>query len=198
MGLLTGIPVNYRDNSLLLWLAIGGIIAMKRQLLVIVSAILILIVGVVGIHPHSTPAVQVETKAVAAPTPPTRAELLALVNAERAKYNVAPLVEDTRLDQSALMKANDEVTYGYFGHISPANSPHAGKNSSDYIFGTGIVCVDSGENLTENTNVNDAKHAVDAWIASPPHHAAMIDPKNSLTGFGIDKDQIVEQFCQTQ
>lgn len=146
----------------------------------------------VGAKPVQTAPVAPQT----AVSPPTRAELLALVNAERAKYGVAPLTEDTRLDQSAQMKANDEVKYNYFGHISPADSPNAGKNSHDFIASTSIGCLDSSENLTENTHVNDAQHAVAAWINSPSHHAAMIDPKYTLTGFGIGNDQIVEHFCQ--
>jgi uncharacterized protein YkwD len=91
------------------------------------------------------------------------------------------------------MKADDEVKYGYFGHISP----HDGRQGYEYINSVGIACTSDSENLTENSNVNDAKSAVNAWIASPPHHKAMIDPKYSLTGFGISGIQIVEHFCQT-
>lgn len=137
------------------------------------------------------------TKAPVQPSPPTRAELLSLVNAERAKYGAAPLVEDSRLDTSAQEKADDEIKYDYFGHISPSESPNAGQDSHNFIFNTGIYCVDSSENITENIHINDAKHAVDAWIASPPHHQAMIDPKYSLTGFGIAGNEIVEHFCET-
>lgn len=123
---------------------------------------------------------------------PTKAELLTLVNAERSKNGVTPLIEDPRLDTSAQDKAVDETTYNYFGHVSP----HTGKDSHDWIFGTGISCHDSSENLTKNVYINDAKSAVDAWIASPPHHQAMISPLYTLTGFGISGDQIVEHFCQ--
>jgi uncharacterized protein YkwD len=131
---------------------------------------------------------------------PTIAQLLTLVNAERAKHGVAPLKEDPRLDASAQMKANDEIAYDYYGHISPAGSPNAGNSSHNYIFSTGISCIDSSENLDENST---SPAALAAWIASPAHHAAMIDAKYSLTGFGVaGKDthgfyQFVEHFCQT-
>lgn len=50
--------------------------------------------------------------------PPTREELLKLVNEERAKNGVAALTEDARLDTSAQRKADDMATYHYFNHVS--------------------------------------------------------------------------------
>lgn len=123
---------------------------------------------------------------------PTIAQLLTLVNAERAKNGVAPLKEDPRLDASAQMKANDEVAYNYFGH--ERNGVFVGQQ---FINGTGISCTLDDENLTENINQNTAQSAVTAWINSAPHHKAMIDPAYTLTGFGIDGDELVEHFCQT-
>lgn len=129
--------------------------------------------------------------------PPTVAQLLTLVNAERAKNGVAPLKEDPRLDASAQMKANDEVAYNYFGHISPPASPNAGRQGYLYINDTDIACVTDSENLTENNpGINTAEQAVYSWIQSPSHHKAMIDPRYSLTGFGINGNEIVEHFCQ--
>lgn len=131
---------------------------------------------------------------------PTIAELLTLVNAERAKHGVPSLKEDPRLDASAQMKANDEIVYDYYDHVSPATSPYAGTQGYKLINMTGLACVYQSENLDENT---DAATAVRAWINSTAHHTAMIDAKYSLTGFGIaGKDthgyyQFVEHFCQT-
>lgn len=133
------------------------------------------------------------TIAATTPNPPTKSQLLSLVNQERARNGARPLTEDPRLDQSAQMKADDEVTYHYFGHISP----HDGKHGYEYINTTGITCKADGENLTQNlAGQNTAQQAVYSWIKSPAHHAAMIDAKSTLTGFGIDGDQIVEHFCQ--
>lgn len=138
-------------------------------------------------------AVAEQNKPQAAPMEPTTAQLLSLVNAERAKHGVAPLKEDARLDASAQMKANDEVAYNYFGHVSP----HDGKQGYLYINDVDINCTTDSENLTENLpNVNTAQQAVYSWIQSPPHHAAMIEAKYTLTGFGIAGNEIVEHFCQ--
>lgn len=126
--------------------------------------------------------------------PPTIDELLRLVNAERAKNGVAPLTIDVRLNQSAQMKADDEIKYNYFGHVSPVTNT---RNGLDAIKATGIECVWESENLVSIISGEpSSRAAVRDWINSPPHHAAMIDPKYSLTGFGIHGTQVVEHFCQ--
>ena len=129
------------------------------------------------------------------PAPPTRAELLKLVNAERAKAGVAPLKEDPRLDVSAQMKAEDEVKYDYFGHVNPVT--HV-TNFVGLIDQTGIACKTDSENLAWNTDKSTitAKDAVDWWIGSRAHHRAMVDPKYTLTGFGIVNDAVVQHFCE--
>lgn len=130
----------------------------------------------------------------AAVKPPTIAEMLTLVNAERAKYGVAPLKEDTRLDASAQLKANDDIANNYFAHVSPITNT---RNGLDAIKATGIACIWESENIHQaDISILTSKETVDGWISSKPHHDAMIDPKYSLTGFGIKGDQIVEHFCQ--
>lgn len=131
--------------------------------------------------------------------PLTSENLLKLVNEERAKAGVAPLQIDSRLSQSAQRKADDEVKYGYFGHVSPND----GKHGYEYITDTGIYCKTDSENLVNNIDPatskpmdNNATGAVEAWIASKPHHAAMLDQRYTLTGFGISGTQVVEHFCE--
>lgn len=126
------------------------------------------------------------------PTPPTIAELLSLVNAERAKVGVAPLTEDVRLDKSAQRKSDDMLAYNYFGHVSP----HDGEHGYQYINDVGISCKTDSENITENTIVNDTQHAVNAWINSKLHYEAMVSSNYTETGFGISGNFIVEHFCQ--
>lgn len=165
---------------------------LKATILVLVLLTVGTIVATNKLPAHTTVQASHIQPAKVKPNPPTRLQLLTLVNDERAKHGVAPLIEDTRLDISAQRKADDEVKYDYFGHVSP----HDGLHGYIYINDVGIYCSDDGENLTENVNVNDAKTAVDAWISSPPHHKAMINPLYTLTGFGISGNQLVEHFCQ--
>ena len=163
---------------------------MKKFILI---AAALLITGYIGaVVGYNIALNEREARTVASVTPPNIEELLDLVNAERAKKGVAPLEIDERLNASAQLKANDEVAYDYFGHVNP----HNGKHGYEYIGEVGISCVTGSENLTQNIYVNDAESAVDAWVNSPSHYAAMIDAKYTLTGFGIHENQVVQHFCQ--
>lgn len=137
-------------------------------------------------------------------SPPTREELLQLVNEERAKVGVAPLSADPMLEESAQWKADDMVTFSYFDHKRPGESVN---NGLDYLakldLEAGDRCSYIGENIVDNVNVetgepydNTSIGAVNAWVNSEPHHKAMIDPKYTLTGFGISGTKVVEHFCQ--
>jgi len=126
--------------------------------------------------------------------PLTRANLLKLVNVERKKAGVAPLKEDKRLDGSAQRKADDEVKYNYFDHLSP----HDHQQGYTYIFeATGQLCRYASENLSEgNHGAPTSTQVVQGWVHSKPHYEAMISAKYTLTGFGIKDNQVVEHFCQ--
>lgn len=128
-----------------------------------------------------------------AQTPPTRAELLKLVNAERKKAGVAPLKEDKRLDWSAQQKADDMQKYNYFGHFR--NGVFIGQQLIDQ---TGISCRLDSENLQDETNLKPItpRGIVEVWKTSKSHYEAMISSKYTLTGFGITDNQTVEHFCQ--
>ena len=131
--------------------------------------------------------------ALKAPSRATKAELLMIVNEERAKVGVSPLVIDERLNQSAQRKADDMVRYGYFGHVSPND----GRDGYEYANDTGIACIYVGENIRQNTELhNDSFTAVRAWMKSKPHKEALLSPKHTLTGFGINGVVFVEHFCQ--
>lgn len=169
-----------------------------RKLLIISTVVIIAAVLVcVAFLATRTPVASVTTKpSPAIQTPPTRVELLSLVNAERMKNGVAPLTENPLLDQSAQWKAVDEVTFDYFGHVKPGTT---GNNGLDYLNTIDKQCVYVAENLQGNPpNDNNSQAAFTAWVNSKPHHAAMIDPKYTLTGFGIDENEIVEHFCQVK
>lgn len=124
------------------------------------------------------------------PKPPTRPELLTLVNAERKKYGAKPLVIDERLNKSAQYKADDMVKRNYRAH----KDPKTGKNNGLDYSGTLLQCTWVSENLV--WNIKSTQDGMNWWIGSKPHHKAMIDSKYTLTGFGIKEDVIVEHFCQ--
>lgn len=120
-------------------------------------------------------------------------KILSLVNAERAKVGVAPLVSDPRLVQSAQAKADDMVANNYYAHVNPATGV------SGYTLIPKGICVYKSENINE---AYTATEAVSKWMASKPHHDAMLDGKYTLTGVGFAKNtksgwyEIVQHFCQ--
>jgi uncharacterized protein YkwD len=124
--------------------------------------------------------------------PPTSEELLKLVNAERAKVGVAPLVEDARLDKSAQMKSDDMVKNNYFGHVD-ATGKHGYAYAEEQAPG---ICYQTGENIFWGLASNTSLAVDKAWMNSKPHHDELLDPKNILTGFGISQNKVVEHFCK--
>lgn len=126
--------------------------------------------------------------------PATITELLTLVNAERAKVGVAPLIIDERLNMSAQAKADDMFTRNYNDHVDPD-----GYHGYMYInVHAPNVCNSGGENLVNNvakTNFDASAAVVNSWVYSPSHYAAMIDPNYDITGFGISGTKVVEHFC---
>lgn len=143
-----------------------------------------LISSVVLTHPNQQP------KLHNVPAP-TISELLDDVNKARGDAGVSPLIEDPRLDQSAQIKANDMQTNGY-GHTD-------GDGQPGYTLAHKAIpaCIYVSESLDA---AETAQETISEWLNSPPHRAALLDPKYSLTGFGVvahsDYYYVVEHYCQ--
>lgn len=173
---------------------------MKRNVLFglgVIVALYVVFVASLALS-QQNPTAKAETAnqtAVNGSQPPTREELLKLVNAERAKAGVAPLKEDARLDASAQYKASDMFARNYYSHSDPVTGK---KNGLDYANNTGIKCSWVSENIEENST---AIQAVKAWVNSPAHYKAMTSTKYTLTGFGVSRQEktdyylLVEHFC---
>jgi hypothetical protein len=98
------------------------------------------------------------------------AVLVDLTNEHRIENNQKPLVRSTVLEAAALMKAKDMAANQYFAHTSPAGiTPWYWFNKAGYKFSY------AGENLAVHfTESSDVERA---WIASPTHHANLINSK---------------------
>ena len=135
---------------------------------------------------------------------PDAQELLELVNDERSKAGVAELRPDSLLTRSAQWKADDMVRYDYFGHIKPGETNNNGLEYLNSI-DTGKLCSWVSENISEVSGVSSvttSRLVLQSWMGSEKHREALLDPKYSLTGFGISGSsgdyKIVEHFCQTK
>lgn len=125
--------------------------------------------------------------------PPTELSILNAVNIERAKVGVAPLKLHPNLSKTAQMKADDMIARNYRGHYMPdTNQPLTEEMKSLQV----AACINSSENLAWNDRGTDTKQSIDWWLSSPPHKAAMLDPKYTYTGIGVgDGRVVVQHFC---
>jgi len=105
--------------------------------------------------------------AAAAATP--EQTVVELVNAERAKAGLPPLVHDARLSQIALIKAQDMYRNHYFSHTSPTyGSPF------DMLKRFGVSYAYAGENIAKG--YPDAKSVMAGWMGSPGHRQNILHP----------------------
>lgn len=164
------------------------------------STVGILFLGLAGYFAYMAQPVKQEpinAQAIEIPPPIQKAtvdELLARVNEERAKVGVSPMTIDTRLNQSAQVKADDMLKYDYLDHVSPND----GRHGYEYIADAGLNCKVGSENLSWNTDKSSitTDQAVTWWLGSEAHRNAMLNPSYSRTGFGLVNHVVVEHFCE--
>lgn len=123
-------------------------------------------------------------------------EILELVNAEREKVGVAPLVMHDSLNKSAQLKADDMWNRDYRGHYLPED-PNATLTLEMYSY-VRPYCESSSENLSFSTDGSDltSDESIRWWMNSPPHKKAILDPVYTLTGIGVSNGSIaVQHFC---
>jgi len=126
--------------------------------------------------------------------PPDAQEILELVNKERARIGVAPLVMDENVQKSAQLKADDMVAKGYRQHIIPG-TPYT--LNSEMAYWVNKSCSKSSENISWRTDniPGTSQDVFNGWMSSEPHRKAIQDPKYTKTGIGTHKDIAVQRFC---
>ncbi len=116
------------------------------------------------------------------PGPMNRAYAVRLINEERAKMGVPPVVEDPLLDQSAQNKVNDMAEKDYFTH----------DQFWRWVNATGAKWTWLGENLAavnpvskDNLFFNIVPFLHQSLVNSPGHHAIMTSPQAKKVGVGL-------------
>lgn len=106
------------------------------------------------------------------------AKVLELVNQERVKAGVAPLVINNKLSKMAQIKAEDIFEHDYWDHTSPIyGSP------SEMAKAFGITDKGCGENLCWFADTPE--EAVTSWMGSEGHKANILNPKYTQIGLGV-------------
>ncbi|WP_052447264.1 CAP domain-containing protein [Clostridium polynesiense] len=112
--------------------------------------------------------------------------VLELVNAERAKAGLNPVVFNDKLRQASRYKSNEMLQYNYFSHNSPyTNSPMEvvkGFGHSYNTIGENIWMMGASNSAALRTSVT-AEKIVSSWMNSSGHRANILN--NSFTKMGI-------------
>jgi len=111
------------------------------------------------------------------PRPDLEAQMLILVNKERAKAHLGPLVADPALTAVARQHSADMLMRGYFSHATPEKlSPF------DRMHNAGIGFQDAGENIALAPTLTMAHTGL---MHSPGHRANILQPHFHKVGIGI-------------
>ena len=117
---------------------------------------------------------QVET---VRPRPDLEAQMLDLVNAERAAAGLRPLAPDPEMTEVARAHSADMFARGYFAHVSPD-----GLDPFDRMKRAGVRFRTAGENLALAPTVRIAHTGL---MNSPGHRANILRPAFGRLGIGI-------------
>ena len=102
-------------------------------------------------------------------------------NTQRAQNNLPPLTVNSKLNQSALIKANDMFTHQYFEHDSPDG---VGVDGLAKESGYNYILI--GENLALGNFEND-QELVQGWMDSPGHRANILNNRYQEIGVSVLK-----------
>ncbi|MFD9727724.1 CAP domain-containing protein [Streptomyces sp. NPDC059072] len=153
-----------------------------RRVCVAACAIPLLFSGVAaGTASAAAPAVATQTSA---------SEILALVNAERAKANCEPLVENAKLTQAAQGHAEDMARNNLTGHTGSD-----GSNEEARLAKVGYQWSAWAENVS-GPGYPDSKAHVDGWMNSAGHKGNILNCNFTETGIGVSGDRAVQMFAR--
>lgn len=113
----------------------------------------------------------------ARPRPDLEAQMLEMVNRERAAAGLRTLAPDVELTEVARRHSADMFTRGYFAHVSPE-----GLSPFDRMTRAGVPFRTAGENLALAPTIQIAHTGL---MNSPGHRANILQPAFGRVGIGI-------------
>ncbi|MFF7770934.1 CAP domain-containing protein [Streptomyces massasporeus] len=106
------------------------------------------------------------------------AQVLSLVNEERAKVGCSPVAANSALQSLAQNYSEDMAARGFFDHTDPD-----GRTPWDRAEKAGISNL-GGENIARGQA--DAAAVMDAWMSSPGHRANILNCDFKTLGVGVE------------
>ncbi|WP_369166855.1 sigma-70 family RNA polymerase sigma factor [Streptomyces sp. R28] len=129
--------------------------------------------------PSTRPTRSASSTPLAQPSPTGAvAQVVALVNKERANAGCGPLDEDPQLNQAALGHSEDMDARDFFDHTNPD-----GADPGQRITAAGYTWSTYGENIAQGQQTPEA--VMDAWMNSPGHRANILNCSFKDIGVGI-------------
>ncbi|WP_031025616.1 sigma-70 family RNA polymerase sigma factor [Streptomyces sp. NRRL WC-3725] len=125
----------------------------------------------------TTPPASRTPQAQPAPTG-TVAQVVALVNKERAAAGCGPVTEDPQLDRAAQGHSDDMAARGFFDHTNPD-----GDGPGERITAAGYRWSTYGENIAKGQQTPQA--VMDSWMNSPGHRANILNCAFKNIGVGV-------------
>ncbi|MFB7599277.1 sigma-70 family RNA polymerase sigma factor [Streptomyces sp. NPDC056160] len=110
----------------------------------------------------------------------TVAQVVALVNKERANAGCGPLTEDPQLDAAAQGHSDDMAARNFFDHTNPD-----GKDPGQRITTAGYHWSTYGENIARGQQTPAS--VMDSWMHSPGHRANILNCSFKDIGVGVHK-----------
>lgn len=104
-------------------------------------------------------------------------QMLIMVNQERERRGLPPLMQDAALQKVARAHADDMLRRGYFSHYTPE-----GLSPFDRMNAAGIVYEYAGENLALSP---DVQLAMTGLMNSPGHRENILYPHFKKAGIGV-------------
>ena len=130
------------------------------------------------VQPESGESVELPFKvAVTRPRPELEAEMLELVNRERAAAGLRAVAPDPEIAEVARRHSVDMFARGYFSHVTPE-----GRSPFDRMNEGGITYRTAGENLALAPTLTIAHTGL---MNSPGHRANILRPEFGRLGIGI-------------
>ena len=116
-----------------------------------------------------------------------------LLNSDRARYGLAPLVIDPELCRIARIKSQDMRDNQYFAHTSPTYG-----SVRDMLSHFGYAYTAAGENIAHHASVEKAQAA---FLSSPGHRRNVLSSFYTRVGVGVAVDRngfvyLTQIFCR--
>ncbi|MBC9715995.1 sigma-70 family RNA polymerase sigma factor [Streptomyces sp. TRM66268-LWL] len=123
------------------------------------------------------------TEPAPAPKPPANPggthaqQVLALVNAERAKAGCSPVTMDSRLSKAAQLHSEDMSANNYFSHTSQDGRTFVDRAKAQGVDNPGAENIARGQ--------SSARSVMDAWMNSEGHRANILNCGLKTMGLGV-------------